>query len=815
MKINRWSRSTLSWKSLFLISLCIVSVFVWVSSAYGVTTASGSYNPYEVLGVKRSASPQEIRKAYKQLVVLWHPDKNKEGETEDKFILIKSAYELLSDPERRRLYDQHGITEDSPNLNPRPDYNNFHKFDPIDEILTFTTGGSFHFPFADGISYLHKQSITSKTFDQNVLPRSNIVPQLLLFYGDWCTGCARAAPTWRSISEELSNVGMDVACVHAERERVVARRMGISAVPAVVLVIDSHPYHYRETVISASKVIGFIRSKLPFDLITHLDQTNVDIFLNSWWDNRIRVIIFGSTPLIRLRYLLLAFQYRERAAFGIIRTDESPDLVHRFGVTKGLDSILVFKEYAKPVASLSMLDIPHKLMKDLVENNKFLNLPRLSSQSIMDTICPTESSVYRRRLCVVFLTRDTTKLHDEEKVEQLRQYATRPSLPSRVKFAYVYEDKQRDFISALSSGNVKDSNLLIIWRQDKKRLSYEWMEGGWDGSNSSIQRLDNVLYRLMTDRSPLAYHVEIKELTDEHARSIFSKVLRKISLTMDFLRGQITREMVIQATSLVATVLFIVAGGFIMAYLVRLEEESILAKANADAQRAQRPAATRPSTQSTTRPSSAVSSITHNPECRIHEMRGETYNGLVRLIKPGCRTVVLLLDAETKSELLPKFQRCVWPYRKNKSLQFGYMHVDRGGGLSWYKQLLLLSLAEPRNLNINPRNCVGTVLSLNGHRKYFCVFHATLPTAGAPRRRAGSGYRNGGFLGMDSENSSDECSDVERGGDRANPNGQAQDNVGVLFTSHLLDNLPNWLDRLFEGSTHRYHINYWPEFPVK
>lgn len=61
------------------------------------------------------------------------------------------------------------------------------------------------------------------------------------------------------------------------------------------------------------------------------------------------------------------------------------------------------------------------------------------------------------------------------------------------------------------------------------------------------------------------------------------------------------------------------------------------------------------------------------------------------------------------------------------------MHVDRGGGLSWYKQLLLLSLAEPRNLTINPRNCVGTVLSLNGHRKYYCVFHATLPTAGAPR----------------------------------------------------------------------------------
>lgn len=56
---------------------------------------------------------------------------------------------------------------------------------------------------------------------------------------------------------------------------------------------------------------------------------------------------------------------------------------------------------------------------------------------------------------------------------------------------------------------------------------------------------------------------------------------------------------------------------------------------------------------------------------------------------------------------------------------FAYMYVERG--LSWYKELLELSLMEERELNINPRNCVGTVLALNGHRKYFCMFHAKHP----------------------------------------------------------------------------------------
>ena len=63
--------------------------------------------------------------------------------------------------------------------------------------------------------------------------------------------------------------------------------------------------------------------------------------------------------------------------------------------------------------------------------------------------------------------------------------------------------------------------------------------------------------------------------------------------------------------------------------------------------------------------------------------------------------------------------------RKNKTLMFGHMSLERG--LEWYKELLLLSLPEPKELNINPKNCVGTVLSLNGHRRYFCMYHAKHP----------------------------------------------------------------------------------------
>ena len=62
--------------------------------------------------------------------------------------------------------------------------------------------------------------------------------------------------------------------------------------------------------------VAFVRSKVPMEVIEPIDPTNVDNFLSSWSDNRVRVLIFGMGANVRLRYTLLAFQYRERAAFG-------------------------------------------------------------------------------------------------------------------------------------------------------------------------------------------------------------------------------------------------------------------------------------------------------------------------------------------------------------------------------------------------------------------------------------------------------------------------------------------------------------------
>lgn len=63
---------------------------------------------YEVLGVDRDASKDEIKKAYRKLALKYHPDRNEADDASDRFKEISEAYAVLSDDEKRRLYDQYG-----------------------------------------------------------------------------------------------------------------------------------------------------------------------------------------------------------------------------------------------------------------------------------------------------------------------------------------------------------------------------------------------------------------------------------------------------------------------------------------------------------------------------------------------------------------------------------------------------------------------------------------------------------------------------------------------------------------------------------
>ena len=121
----------------FLLFFSLYTLFILYSLFFLISCQTKEKDLYKILGVKRDATANDIKHKYRQLSRMYHPDKNKSKEAEEKYKEINEAYEILHDNKKRRIYDRGGMEA----VNRANQGDNDGGMDPFDIFGSFFGGG--------------------------------------------------------------------------------------------------------------------------------------------------------------------------------------------------------------------------------------------------------------------------------------------------------------------------------------------------------------------------------------------------------------------------------------------------------------------------------------------------------------------------------------------------------------------------------------------------------------------------------------------------------------------------------------------------
>uniref|UniRef100_A0A667X8V9 DnaJ homolog subfamily C member 16 n=1 Tax=Myripristis murdjan TaxID=586833 RepID=A0A667X8V9_9TELE len=729
----------------------LVTFILFVLLAEQLVKASSEYDPYKVLGVSRSASQAEIKKAYKHLAREWHPDKNKDPGAEDMFIKISKSYEILSNEERRANFDRYGqMDENQPfGQSQHQGFRSFHNSFYFDESF-------FHFPrsrdFADSKYLLHHAQYNSV-----VLPDSHRRPYLIKVTSEWCFACIHIEPVWRETVQELEPLGVGIGIVDLGYERRLASQLGAHRAPSIIGLVNGRVTFFHQAVVR-EHLRQFVEDLLPQRLVEKITDNNYLPFLSNWHvENKPSVLLFDQVPVVPLLYKLTAFAFKDYVRFGYVDQGEtsSTQLLRQFNINTYAPTMLLFKENTeKPADIIQARGMKRQIMDEFVSNNKFLQVPRLVNQQLFDELCPIKQFHRRRKYCVLLITGE-----DQAFVPGNKAFLDFASANSKdvLRFAYVYQRQQLPLCQALFHNQATLSPQVVILerRSQAGKVLYRSVTGGWNGSEEDKHHLHEQLELLQKDPAYLSSDTTLPELNNEMAPMFLIQWMNAaydyiLQLYDDFLYSN-WREMM-PILSLIFSALFILFGTVIIQAFSRPPKKDFV---------------------------------------EVTELTDITYTSNLVKLRPGHINVVLVLTDSSKNALLRKFAKEVFSFSGTQTLHFSFLNADKHS--HWMPSLLASTPDAAQNLGLSDddeesSDYTGHVLALNGYKKYFCLFRPV-------------------FTGDDPSDASFSSDASLSSASRRKSRSRSRSHLEV---HHKLDRLGLWMERLMEGTLPRLRVPAWP-----
>lgn len=261
---------------------------------------------YQLLGVNRDATVKEIRKAFKNLAVKLHPDKNKEDENADaNFIRLTRAYEVLKDPESRKRYDIYGEQMSAEKFKKQYHSYSYYRdqFGIYDDDPIIVT-------------------LSKNDYEVNILDNSQA--WFVNFYSPNCYHCHELAPTWRKLAQELEGV-IRIGAVNCEDDYKLCLQLRIEAYPTL-LYYEKEFHLYEGIKYTGDRTVEaleeFVVSKLDVNVLD-VTSKNWDTFRteNSKWLLFLCAVDNSNCPEERT-ILKLSSSLESLVSVGIVKEEE-------------------------------------------------------------------------------------------------------------------------------------------------------------------------------------------------------------------------------------------------------------------------------------------------------------------------------------------------------------------------------------------------------------------------------------------------------------------------------------------------------------
>ena len=476
---------------------------------------------YKILGVKRNASKNEIKKAFKKLSLKYHPDKNKDNpkRAKEKFIKIANAYEVLSDDEKRKIYDQYGeegIKANEQGGNPGGSHFSDMGFEEIFKQFfggggpgggarfTFNMGGGGHnkgqsggfggFGFDDIFSQFGGQrgnqqqqqrgrgrgGMKNKDYFKNskvihlkmknlssLISRKNI--WFVYFYSPGDQNYEKYVKTMIEFGDKtqgLFNAGA-VNCVEDEE---ICEEYDVSKTPSIVFFSENEKeYSNYGGKVDFNSLFSFATKKMSY-YVNEVTKENLNTFFSKR-PEKYHVLLFTSKSATPSIYKGLSKYFINKLIFGEVRQTES-DLVKLFKI-KTFPTLMVIINEEKNKYDLYKGKITYedlrRYLKKYSDKKKDVQTSKVKEMTynLYNTLgmcSPTDS----KSICLIYLVMGGKIANkDLKKLEGISDKYEN----DHIKVFYLNLQKNRHFFESFSGLDENEVQAVIVKGKRKKYMS--------------------------------------------------------------------------------------------------------------------------------------------------------------------------------------------------------------------------------------------------------------------------------------------------------------------------------------------------------